>query len=350
MIILSALIKLLEGVNWTGIIAVINLGAILSIIRIITSLHKKQIEHLEAIKQSEFAKEIQSFRVFYEEKKIMIEHEKTKIAEEAKEHIANVELRMHEAEENLTKIVNELELSKSENEKLNSALNRSIISNNKFTSDIVSHELRQGLNAILSDCEYILLKHKHIPGLTEKIEDVKNETLSLSYIIKRIRVPFYETLPSQTKSNLSINRYLSKVLPVIDLVARQKNNKINISYSNKNDSTVVFDSELLELVLFETISNAIRYSKDGESVNIFNSIENNFLVITISNVLPEKSSDEISRIFDMGFRGKTAVKYSISGAGLGLWITKHALDKFGGKINVSTSDDTFMVKIYLPRL
>jgi len=346
---LDNLLKIIEGINWTGVIAVINLGAIFSVIRIITALQKKQIQHLEDLKQSEFAKEIQAFRIFYEEKKLMLDDEKARVEEETKEQVSNVKLKMQEAEEELKTIINELELTKTENEKLNNAMNRSIASNQQFTSDILSHEIRQGINAIISNCEYLLVKHNQNTDVSRRVEDVKNEALSMSYLIKRTRVPFYGTLPTQLKENISIKKYISNVLPVINMAARQKNNKVNISFSNKNDQIVVFNPELLELVLFETISNAIKFSKAGSEVNIDTKESDDYFTINISNVSLKQSEDELSKIFDKGYRGKTASNYSVSGSGLGLWVTKHAIDKFGGLINITSSDDIFTVSINLPR-
>ncbi len=93
------------------------------------------------------------------------------------------------------------------------------------------------------------------------------------------------------------------------------------------------DAGLLEQVLFNLLDNAIKFSPSETVVQLRLEAETGALRFSVEDQGSGIAPDELSRVFDPFFRGKTGVA---SGTGLGLAICKGIVQALGGRIEVES--------------
>ncbi|NCA76121.1 MAG: hybrid sensor histidine kinase/response regulator [Alphaproteobacteria bacterium] len=109
------------------------------------------------------------------------------------------------------------------------------------------------------------------------------------------------------------------------------------------------DSEELEIIFNNLISNAIKYNRDGGRVDCLIEPSDGNLVIQVTDTGIGMTPAEIEKIFDDFVRIKNEKTKNITGTGLGLSIVKKLIDHYNGRIEVVSNPDagsTF--KVILP--
>jgi PAS domain S-box-containing protein len=105
-----------------------------------------------------------------------------------------------------------------------------------------------------------------------------------------------------------------------------------------NDLPLVFaDEARITQVLNNLVSNAIKYSPSGGQIRVTSSVTPDTVVIGVSDEGPGISQEDQERLFDRFYRTESAVRKSIPGTGLGLYLCRSIVEAHGGKIWV-TSD------------
>ena len=108
------------------------------------------------------------------------------------------------------------------------------------------------------------------------------------------------------------------------------------------------DSEEIEIIFNNLISNAIKYNKEGGSVTCDLQRTDDCIRIKVEDSGIGMSTAEIEKIFDDFVRIKNEKTKNISGSGLGLPIIKKLVDNYSGKIEVTSIPDagsTFTVTL-----
>jgi len=116
------------------------------------------------------------------------------------------------------------------------------------------------------------------------------------------------------------------------------------------DRFIVSDAKKLHTIFSNLISNACEYSFPGQKVMIEASIENEHLLISISDigdVIAKEFKKEIfSRFKKVGAYGSKA-KTSVDGLGLGLSIVSALVEALDGEINYSSNEQATQFSIRL---
>jgi two-component system, OmpR family, phosphate regulon sensor histidine kinase PhoR len=127
-------------------------------------------------------------------------------------------------------------------------------------------------------------------------------------------------------------------------------NKLNVSVNfKKNLPLLNADSDEINRLFTNLISNAIKYNNPEGSIAISVFSTDNYLVTQISDTGIGINSENLQKLFEEFFRVKSEYTKTISGTGLGLTIVKKIVDNYSGKIEVESKPDagtTF--KVYLP--
>jgi signal transduction histidine kinase len=96
------------------------------------------------------------------------------------------------------------------------------------------------------------------------------------------------------------------------------------------------DVDRLGQVLDNLVSNAIKYSPDGGTVEISAEGKGEEVVLSVSDTGIGISPEDQSRLFQRFFRVRSAETRKISGSGLGLSIAKTIVDAHGGRLLVES--------------
>lgn len=210
----------------------------------------------------------------------------------------------------------------------------------------MSHELRRPITNIKTLTESLLLGAKNDPDISKKfLEQINVEVDRLTRLVNELinLSKIRSGKLSQEKKKLNLKPKVDEAIQ--SLHSQIEKNKIKITNEIQGDYQIFADSEQIEHVIQNLLENAIKYSKEGASINIKpGPSPGSFQVDDTGIGIPES---EISKIFDRFYRvDRTKAKGS---SGLGLAIVKNVIDLHGGKIEVKSVVDkgsTFI--IFLP--
>jgi diguanylate cyclase (GGDEF)-like protein len=225
----------------------------------------------------------------------------------------------------------------------------------------MSHELRTPLNSILGFSE--VLEGKVFGDLTENQERyVKNIHSSGKHLLElvnnvldiaKIEAGKYE----MTYETFPVDGMMADIFNVMKPMADRKSIDLGLTVNGKVD-TITADMVKLKQVLYNLISNAIKFTPEGGKVSVTVGKEagrgeaegQDILMFAVSDTGVGIRSDDLQRIFDEFEQADNAFSRQYGGAGLGLALTKKLVELHGGRVAVESrlgEGSTFTVSIPL---
>jgi two-component system, OmpR family, sensor kinase len=113
-------------------------------------------------------------------------------------------------------------------------------------------------------------------------------------------------------------------------------------------ATVHGDEAALEQVLLNLLSNAVRHTREGDSVSVAVSADHGHVTIAVADSGEGIDPDLLPSLFDRFTRADSARSRDTGGAGLGLAICHAIVDAHGGTISVTSTPGhgaTFVVTL-----
>ncbi len=111
------------------------------------------------------------------------------------------------------------------------------------------------------------------------------------------------------------------------------------------------DSEELEIIFNNLISNAIKYNREGGQVDCSVETRDGIVEIRVTDTGIGMTPAEIEKIFEDFVRIKNEKTKNITGTGLGLSIVKKLIDQYSGRIEVvSNPDQGSTFSVFLPNV
>ncbi|MFB5267029.1 sensor histidine kinase [Paenibacillus enshidis] len=110
------------------------------------------------------------------------------------------------------------------------------------------------------------------------------------------------------------------------------------------------DGDLLARVFENLLSNAVRYGKDGEYIDIYGRLEEDQVIVQVINYGDVIPADELPYVFDMFFTGDRARTHQEGSTGLGLFIAKNIVEQHEGAISVQSDLIRTVFEVRLPYL
>ena len=257
-----------------------------------------------------------------------------KVTNEMRKLNAELEAKVEERTIILKEALQRLEESQ---EELSEALDKEKQLNeikSRFVS-MASHEFRTPLSTVLSSASLLgkyttteqqdkRTKHiEKIKGSVKQLNDLLEDFLSLGKLDEgKIGITFHE---------FNLHELLVETIDEMkDMVKKDQ----QIVFDHTGDQMVSSDKKLVRNVLFNLISNAIKFSQEGTPIYIKSDTRGNMAFISVGDEGIGISDEDKEHLFSSFFRGKNAV--NIEGTGLGLHIVKRYLDLLGGTIDLQS--------------
>ena len=220
---------------------------------------------------------------------------------------------------------------------------------NEFLANI-SHELRTPLNSILgfSDILGTQLYGNLNPKQEEYINDIKVSATHLLGMINEVldMSKIEANAMKVVKSAFWISRAVDEVVNIVSPLAQKKN--IKLIKNMAVDFEVFADYQKIQQILYNLVSNAIKYSPENDEVEIsINSDDENFRILVHDNGIGIDKKYH-GKIFAKFVQLDSAYTKKESSTGLGLTITKELVELHGGKISLISevnNGSTFIVEI-----
>lgn len=204
----------------------------------------------------------------------------------------------------------------------------------------IAHDIRSPLTLIKSPINK-LLESEHLSSEEkQEIEIAAKNSDRLNNLVNQLLDFQKATL---NKSPLLVGKYdivsivndiLNNFQPLLD--KKLLNTKID---SKADELWVWMDRLKIEKILYNLISNAIKYSFEGGKLLIKIEAINNTLSISVNDTgrgIPSKQQKEI---FNRYFRADNAINSKESGSGVGLMLSKKLIEIHKGSINFSSEEN-----------
>ena len=203
----------------------------------------------------------------------------------------------------------------------------------------VSHELKTPLTTIksytetlvdteINDCSTIGHFLKIIDEEADRMNRLVRELLQLSKLDYK-REKWY-------KKETNLVNVVRIALTKVEMTATNKELQLNSLFDPKQRAMTFIDRDRIDQVLLNVLSNAIKYTPEGGSIDVDVLREENWVRVVISDTGIGIAEKEISRIFERFYRVDKARSREMGGTGLGLSIAKQIVEEHGGTITVQS--------------
>ncbi len=202
----------------------------------------------------------------------------------------------------------------------------------------VSHELRTPLTNVKSYAE-TLLENDDIDRETEEsfLGVIMSETDRMTRIVSDLL-----TLSHFDYGNTNLNMRPNSITKIIERVYEAmymdaKNHSHQLILELKEElPEVVCDSDRIEQVIVNIVSNSIKYTPDGGEITISAGAENGWVLLKIKDNGIGIPEEDIGHLFERFYRVDKARSRAAGGSGLGLSIAKEIIERHGGRIDISS--------------
>jgi len=258
--------------------------------------------------------------------------------QELEKQVEQRTLIMREAIEELEKTRDELNNALGKEKELNELKTR-------FVS-MASHEFRTPLATVLSSLSLVSKygemgdkekQSKHMSRIKTSIThltDILNDMLSISKL--------EEGAISVTRENFDIKEFAIELIREMRVLCIKGQ---ALDYNHVGNETVInSDKKILRHILFNLISNAIKFSPENKPIDIETQINDKHIIITVKDHGIGISKEDQKHLFERFFRGQNAS--NIQGTGLGLNIVAKYVEILDGTIECdSVLEEGTMFKI-----
>lgn len=203
----------------------------------------------------------------------------------------------------------------------------------------ISHELRTPLTLIADPVE-MLLENQSIKGKArDLLKMVQRNALALQQLVGSI-LDFRKI--QNGKMDLQLYRFdIAKALTLwtsdFQLTAERKHIKLHLDVDGfKGHEEIVADKEKIARIVFNLLSNALKYTPAGGDIFVSLKTEDkDFLRIDVRDTGKGISNEEAEKVFERFFQAKGAA----SGTGIGLALVKSFVELHHGKAWVESEPD-----------
>ncbi len=204
---------------------------------------------------------------------------------------------------------------------------------------IIAHDLRSPFNGILGASELLMgnLREYSLPEEAEGLLQIINSSSinALTLLDNLLNWAKSQTgLITVNREKIKVSSVIREVLHVSDSRARLKN--IRLVYHPQADIEVNTDKNVLEIILLNLVSNAIKFTNVRGEVTIGVNRLPGHVEISVADNGIGIDEDALEKIFDSNSQYTSRGTADEKGSGIGLILCKEFVELLGGKIRVQS--------------
>jgi PAS domain S-box-containing protein len=215
----------------------------------------------------------------------------------------------------------------------------------------MSHELRTPLNAIIGYGE-ILLEDAEAASEQSLSADLKKILSAARHLLGLINDVLDMSKIEAGKMDLDVEEFdlrelLGAVRDYVLPLAERRNDVLEIRVENA-PARVAYDQQKLRQILINLISNACKFTSDGQVIVGVRVDDTGWLEIRVADTGIGMTEEQLSKLFRPFMQADSSMTRRYGGTGLGLAISQRFCEMMGGRIEVSSTPgrgSTFTVRL-----
>jgi signal transduction histidine kinase len=224
-----------------------------------------------------------------------------------------------------------------------SASNRRLEEVSQIKSDFLanmSHELRTPLNSVIGFSE-MLQDQMFGPINAKQQEYITNILTSGKHLLSLINDILDLSKVESGKMELELSAFsLRETIEASLMMLMEKAHKggieLHMELGEEVDERIVADQRKLKQILFNLVSNAVKFTPPGGSVNVSAIKKGEFIEVTVTDNGMGIKKDDIPKLFRAFTQLESVFTKEYEGTGLGLALTSQLVQLHGGTIKAES--------------
>ena len=259
---------------------------------------------------------------------------------EVKVRVVN-QLNLHHAKNEIKQMYQKLLLSQEALKNANQQLEQSNREKDKFFS-ILSHDLRSPLGGFVSLTEMMADNSEDLSMHLKKkmMKDLSHSSRNIFNLLNNLLEwsSMQNGLTIFNPQVLELNKIVNDSVKVMIETARNKS--INIAVEIPETQEVFADTMMLQIIIRNFISNAVKFTPRGGKITISACPgENKSVIITVKDTGIGMSPVLLGNLFRIDAKTRRPGTERESSSGLGLILCKEFIEKHGGKVWVESEEE-----------
>lgn len=197
----------------------------------------------------------------------------------------------------------------------------------------MSHELRTPLTLMLLPVNELIGAHPD-PATLQKLTTIRNNTLRIRHIVDQL-LDYRRAELGMFKLSVApvgINTLMNSLLEPYGSLAENKRIRFNFNSALPQDERMYVDSNYIELIVNNLVTNAFKYTPEGGMITVDMSQEDEMLKLDVTDTGCGIPADKLNSIFVRFYQ----LDDSAAGYGIGLSLVKHLVELHHGTITVKS--------------
>jgi len=204
----------------------------------------------------------------------------------------------------------------------------------------ISHELRTPLTLIVNPIEEIARQEHLSPKGQEYINVVRRNANRMVRFINQL-LDFRKAQSGKMNLQVTHTDVLALVKDItqhFSEIANEKNIELSIS-SNVEELNAWIDAEKIDIVIYNLLSNAFKFTADHKIISIVIDKKDEFFTISVIDQGIGVPNDKLNDIFELYFEVEKAPGNNLEGTGIGLALCKEIVKLHHGEIEARNNVD-----------
>ena len=216
----------------------------------------------------------------------------------------------------------------------------------------ISHEFKTPLTLIISQIDLLMQNSSLSPSIYNKFLRIyKNAKRMLNLVSELLDFRKLDQKYVALKvSEQNLIDFLKETY--LSFYEYAQSHSITYKFETEDDYMLCwFDSEQLQKVFYNLLSNAFKYTQTGGTIKMVISQNADEIIVRVTDTGTGIESSELERIFDRFYQADNDVKsVNTVGSGIGLFITKNIVELHHGKIKMDSHPEYGSIfTVYLPK-